>query len=375
MQERAPRFPHRPPSPLPTWAVLFFAPQVGLLCVYHVVSGLFGAQPLHVALRWGLLSTLICLLLLAVPSLLKPLLGRGSPQRDWWIFAGVYGGVSLGAGILRSLLTPWATGVPIPPEILRSLAGSMLVTLSISIAALETLTSRITFQHDWQRESARRQRELAESRSQLVTTDDMLRREAAEYLHGEIQSRLLMAWAFLDQARGEAEHRQDLTQVARSQLETLRHEGLDHARLLMGLTDRPFSERVDELIERFRTVLPLSVDMDPAIKALEADLPSEVRDAAQHMLEEGLLNAFRHAGASHVMVRLALDPSGNLMIDVQDDGNGFDPRSHAKGLGLSGLGTALEAQGGSWKLDSAPGRGTTLSLALPLRVAQQREAA
>lgn len=375
MQERAPRFPHRPPTPLPTWAVLFFTPQIGLLCVYHVVSGLFGAQPLSVALRWGLASTFLCLLILAVPSLLKPLLGRGSPQRDWWIYAGVYGGTALGIGILRSLLAPWITGVSLPPEVLRSLAGSMLVTLFISVAALETLTSRITFQHEWQRESARRQRELAESRSQLVTTDDMLRREAAEYLHGEIQSRLLMAWAFLDQARTEAGQRQAMMKEARFQLEALRHEGLDHARLLMGLTDSPLSERVDELIERFRTVLPLSVEVDPAIKALEVGLPHELRDAAQRMLEEGLLNAFRHAGASRVDVRLAPGLSGDLTIEVRDDGIGFTPRAHARGLGLSGLGTALEAQGGSWWLDSAPGRGTTLVLTLPLRIQQEREAA
>ncbi|MNK71736.1 Sensor histidine kinase LiaS [compost metagenome] len=375
MQERAPQFPHRPPTPLPPWAVLFFTAQIGLLCVYHVVSGLFGAQSLSVALHWGLFSIPFYLLLLAAPPLLKPLLGRGSPQRDWWIYAGVYGGLALGASILRSLIAPWATGVAIPPEVLRSLAGSMLVTLFISIAGMEALASRIVFQQNWQRESARRQRELAESRSQLVTTDDLLRREAAEYLHGEIQSRLLMAWAFLDQARGEAEQRQALIQEARIQLSTLRHEGLDHARLLLGLTDRPLSERIDELIARFRTVIPVSVERDPPVTSLERGLPSELRAAALYMVEEGLLNAFRHAGASRIVVRLASAPSGSLTISVQDDGSGFDPRSHAKGLGLSGLGTALEAQGGSWKLDSAPGRGTTLSLALPLRSVHQREAA
>ena len=375
MQERAPRFPHRPPAPLPTWAVLFFAPQIGLLCVYHVVSGLFGAQSLSVALRWGALSTLLCALLLAAPRLLKPLLGRGTPARDWGIFAAVYGGLALAAGILRSLLAPWATGVSIPPDVLRSLAGSMLVTLTISIAGLEALISRIVFQHDWQQESARRQRELAESRSLLVSTDDMLRREAAEYLHGEIQSRLLMAWAFLDQARGGAGARQDLIHEARFQLDTLRHEGLGQARLLMGLTDRPLSERLDELIARYHAVLPVSVEVAPAVTELEAGLPGELCDAAERMLEEGLLNAFRHAAATRVNVRLVPDPAGTLTLDVQDDGIGFDPGMHAKGLGLSGLGMALEAHGGRWKLDSSPGRGTTLAMTLPLRAAQQQEAA
>lgn len=370
MHERAPRFPHRPPGPLPTWAVMVFTFQIGVLCVYHVVCGLFGAQPLNVALRWGGLSCLMCTLILAAPLMLRPLLGRGSPQRDWAIFATVYGGLSLCAGVIRSWLAPWATGVPLDPEILRSLAGSMFVSLAISIVGFEALTSRRKSQQEWERESLRRQRELAESRSQLVSTDDMLRREAAEYLHGEIQSRLLMAWAFLDQAKGAPTMRDALIQEARIQLATLRHDGLGQARLLMGLSDRSLTERIVDLADRFRIVLPLGVELDPKAKELEAGLGRELCAAAEHMLEEGLLNAFRHAGASRVDVQLAPSATGDLMLRVHDDGIGFDPGKHAKGLGLSGLGTALEGQGGSWTLASAPGHGTTLTLRLPLRTPQ-----
>lgn len=375
MQERAPRFPHRPPAPLPRWAVYFFAPQIGLLCVYHVVNGLFGAQPFSVALRWGLLSTALCLLLLAAPALLRPLLGRGSPQRDWWIFAGVYGTLSLAAGIIRSLLTPWATGVTLPFEILRTLAGSMLVTLAISVAALEALVSRIVFRKDWQRESDRLQCELTDSRSRLVRQDDALRREAAEYLHGEIQSRLLMAWASLDQARAEPDKRPALTQEACAQLSALRTESLDHARLLLGLTDQPLSERVSTLVGRYRAVLPVTLESSPEVHALEGDLSAELRSAAQHMVEEGLLNAFRHAVASHVHVRLTIAKPGTLAIEIQDDGTGFEPQSHARGLGLSGLGDSLQALGGTWLLTSALGGGTTLAITLPLSAERQLETA
>jgi signal transduction histidine kinase len=328
-----------------------------------------------VALRWGLLSTTLCLLLLAAPPLLRPLMGHGSPQRDWWIFAGIYGGLTLAAGITRSLLMPWATGVELPFEMLRSLAGSMFVSLAISIAGMEALVSRITFQNDWQRESERLQRELADSRSRLVCTDDALRREAAEYLHGEIQSRLLMAWAFLDQARVDPDKRQALTQEARAQLSTLRQNSLDHARLLMGLTDDPLSERLEALVERYRAVLPVSLELSPDVRAVEAGLSFELRSAVLHMLEEGLLNAFRHAEACRVDVRLALTKPGSLAIEIRDDGCGFDPRSHARGLGLSGLGDALHALGGTWRLDSALGIGTTLALTLPLGAERQLEAA
>ena len=179
MQERAHRFPYRPPIPLPRWAVYFFAPQIGLLCVYHVMCGLFGDQSPAVAMRWGLLSTVLSLIVLVAPPILRPLLGRGGLQRDWWIFLGVYGGLAVAIASLRSLLTPWATGVPLSFEMLRTLAGSMIVSLGISIAGLEALVARIAFHDDWQRERERLRQELAESRTRLVRADDALRREAA----------------------------------------------------------------------------------------------------------------------------------------------------------------------------------------------------
>ncbi len=375
MHEPAPRFPHRPPAPLPRWAVYFFAPQIGLLCVYHVLCGLFGEQPPDVAFRWGLLSFTLSLLMLAAPPILRPLLGRGSPARDWWLFGGVYGGLALAAALLRSLLTPWATGVALPPEILRSLAGSMVVSLGISIAGMEALVARIVFHDDWQRERARLRRELAESRSRLVRTDDALRREAAEYLHGEIQSRLLIAWALLDQARSAPEQRRALIEDARAQLSTLRQDSLGHARLLMGIPNRLLSECIDELLERFRAVLPVSMELSPEGREREADLSDALRAAAQDMVAEGLLNAFRHAEASRVTVSLTSPRPGALTVEVRDDGLGFEPGAHTKGLGLSGLGDTLQALGGRWHLDTAPGHGTCLTLTLPLHSASELEAA
>jgi signal transduction histidine kinase len=345
------------------------------LCVYHVLCGLFGEQPPDVALRWGLLSFALSLLLLAAPPLLRLLLGRGTPARDWWIFGAVYGGLALAAAIIRSLLTPWATGVALPPDILRSLAASMVVSLGISIAGMEALVARIVLHDDWQQKRARLRRELAESRSRLVRTDDALRREAAEYLHGEIQSRLLIAWALLDQARSAPEQRRALTADACAQLSTLRQDSLGHARLLMGIPNRLLSECIDELLERFRAVLPITMELSPEGRDREANLSDALRAAAQDMVEEGLLNAFRHAAASHVTVRLTSPQPGSLAVEVRDDGLGFEPDAHAKGLGLSGLGDTLKALGGTWHLDSAPGRGTCLTLTLPLHSASELEAA
>ena len=364
MQERAPQFPVRPPTPLPIWMVLAAALQIGILCVYHAMNDLFGPQPLRVALSWGAVSTLVSLFLLAAPPLLQSRLGRGSLRRDWALFAGIYGALGLAASTSRSLVTPWLLGIPVPTDLLQGLVISMMVTFLITIAGFEALNSRIQFQRDWERRNWMLQRELAESRSRLVLTDDSLRREAAEYLHGEVQSRLLMAWALLDQIRDEPHRRHALLREAREQLDSLQEEGLNRARILMGIAGRPLSERVTDLVARFQTVMPIVLEIAPGFREREAELSAELLAATTCMVEEGLLNAFRHAQAKRVILRLDTE-ADRLSLCVRDDGLGFDPQAHPRGLGLSGLGDRLAALGGSWNLDSAPGQGTHLCMRLP----------
>jgi signal transduction histidine kinase len=83
--------------------------------------------------------------------------------------------------------------------------------------------------------------------------------------------------------------------------------------------------------------------------------------------QEALQNALRHAQADRVELRLdARD--GQLMLTIRDDGIGFDPAAPAlrsRRLGLTSMEERAEAIGGTLRIDSHPGRGTTVSLAAP----------
>lgn len=91
-----------------------------------------------------------------------------------------------------------------------------------------------------------------------------------------------------------------------------------------------------------------------------------VNEAAQLVvLAAGSLlsNVVRHAQASRCVVSLAL-LDDTTTLDVADDGCGFDPEA-ADGYGLRGLRRRVEALGGTMDVDSAPGEGTTVGIALP----------
>lgn len=108
-------------------------------------------------------------------------------------------------------------------------------------------------------------------------------------------------------------------------------------------------------------VVPLAIGNVPD----EAPLP--VRIALFRLLQESLANGFRHGGASKQ--RVALDVAdAQLIVEVGDEGRGFDPKASIDGghLGLQGMRERVELLGGRFDVQSAPDRGTVVRATLPL---------
>jgi len=83
---------------------------------------------------------------------------------------------------------------------------------------------------------------------------------------------------------------------------------------------------------------------------------------------EAVTNAVRHAAARRIGVRLRGAPAGGPVIEVIDDGIGFDvaARATADGhFGIRGMQERARRIGGDITIDSAPGAGTRITLRLP----------
>jgi signal transduction histidine kinase len=95
------------------------------------------------------------------------------------------------------------------------------------------------------------------------------------------------------------------------------------------------------------------------------------------LLQEGIANVLRHAGASHIELVAVMEGEGNIVIMLSDDGAGFDPANakgaRGEGCGLANMRRRAEQMGGRLRIESAPGRGTRLALTVPVHGALKQK--
>jgi signal transduction histidine kinase len=119
-----------------------------------------------------------------------------------------------------------------------------------------------------------------------------------------------------------------------------------------------------EFEERTRT--PVEIEH----RRFPRTLPPELGSSLYRMVQEGLANVERHAGARQVWLRL-WHRGPQLGLTLRDDGVGFDPSrirpagTGTTGYGLGNLRERAEALGGNVGILSAPGSGTRLDIRVP----------
>lgn len=226
----------------------------------------------------------------------------------------------------------------------------------------------------WLRLRELRRLQRLEFAERLVEERTRLTNDLHDSLGANLSAINLLSHQLADVAadRAFAPHLQQLATTSREALETLReliwtnNPRADH---LPNLLDR-LRQQAQELAEaaelQARFTLPPEVPDHPVGPVFRRQVLLAAREAVN--------NAIRHARAREVSLKVAIE-ARTLVIEIADDGVGFDPHqpTHiaraAPGLGLDSMRTRVEALGGTFTLDSAPGRGTRVMFRLPLSAA------
>ena len=147
-------------------------------------------------------------------------------------------------------------------------------------------------------------------------------------------------------------------------------EGIDGLRAILErhYVDQGADEGLKACLER--AVLPYHSGTELVVRndALTVEPTGDLSRLIRRVAREAILNAFKHAHAAQILVDLATERGGVLVI-VEDDGVGFDTdQAHHSGhLGLRSSADEAQMAGGWWSINSRPGDGTTVEFWIPLR--------
>ena len=100
------------------------------------------------------------------------------------------------------------------------------------------------------------------------------------------------------------------------------------------------------------------------LETLPATWSSAARREVFLIIKESLTNVVRHAQATAVDMTLVAETDG-LRLEIRDDGKGFVVGAAAGGLGLGSLRERARTLGGTLVIESAPGKGTRITLTVP----------
>ena len=158
-------------------------------------------------------------------------------------------------------------------------------------------------------------------------------------------------------------------QLLDSAVEGLNDAIRDIRNFILDLRPRRFSGDLSQglarLVREFQanTMIPVSMTVSQQL----GNLPTSLARALFLTTQESMANVARHARASNVTLTLMFSNSA-VTLAINDDGIGFDPSDNSQqvGHGLANMQARSDGLGGSFRIRSAPGKGTTITMRLPL---------
>ena len=221
------------------------------------------------------------------------------------------------------------------------------------------------------REVERARRELQRLSASLLQVEEEGRRKLSRELHDEIGQTLALLQIEISHAltvaqpppaRRRLERARDLAeqsvQTIRNIALLLRPSILDDLGLVPAL-----QFQLEDFLRRN------SITCEFLEEGVADELPDLLKTCVYRTVQEALHNCEKHSGATRVRVAVRQLPDA-LLAEVEDNGRGFSSDAHDMpdrhgGLGLLGLRERAAAAGGTLTIDSAPARGTRISLRIP----------
>lgn len=293
---------------------------------------------------------------------------------------------------VTTLLTIWVgvvlRGATGPGSVLGPVIGALVAVTTV--LGLESFDRAL-------RDRQRALDELRTAQQQLAEAErDRLRAEERERLARDIHDTLAQDFAAIElhlRRAGTLMRADDPAMPAISAAQQATLDGLAQARsFVAGQSGQRPEETLPAVLRRVAaragTDTGHRTQVDVHTTGTEQPLPAAVTTALIRLTQSALSNVTRHARATHAVLTLSWEPD-RVLLDVVDDGIGFDPHrldtdrdsrrpdgaasdgaepqaAVGGGFGLVAMRARVDELGGTMGIESGPGEGTAIAIALPL---------
>ncbi len=217
------------------------------------------------------------------------------------------------------------------------------------------------------RDSETRLRHLS---SELLTVQESERKRIGREIHDGIGQTLAAIKFALESKLGQMRGGAASPEASIENIISLAQNGIEESRRIQMdlrpsiLDDLGILATLSWFTREFQKVYS-HISIEKEIDIQENEVPDSLRIALFRVIQEALNNTAKHSKAD--LVRLSLGKKEDkIELNIEDNGMGFDLENYRKGLGLTSMRERTELSGGSFEIESTPGKGTTIKAHWPI---------
>ncbi|MFM9908851.1 MAG: PAS domain S-box protein [Chitinophagaceae bacterium] len=233
------------------------------------------------------------------------------------------------------------------------------------VGSMQDVTDKREMENKLLNQELNKQKQVAQA---VVDAQEKERSFIGKELHDNINQILSTAKLYLEVAKTDEKERSSLIDMSANSISDAINEIRTLSRSLVpsSIGDLGLVETIQDLVESIKLTRKLNVEFYHY-----PDIDSVISEQQKLMLyriaQEQVNNVIKHANAKNLTIELMRDEN-NINISITDDGKGFDEEliKHKKGVGFSNISSRAELFNGKVKINSAPGKGCTLNVYVPI---------